>query len=95
MANVDVIVTAQALEANTPYEVVDITFIYSDATEQNGNVIYYGATLTDGTVSEDVLFSYAVTPGTDIPASVSFAYEPTVAFTDTITGSNGKVYYTP
>ncbi|MGI6772961.1 MAG: hypothetical protein GX264_08470 [Clostridiales bacterium] len=94
MANVNVDVIAQALQDNDVFEVVDITFTYEEETEQNGSVIYYGATLTDGTVSEDVLFSQSVTPGTDIPETASFAYEPTVAFTGTITGNNGKVYYT-
>ncbi|HHY51658.1 MAG TPA: hypothetical protein GX499_00240 [Clostridiales bacterium] len=95
MATVDVNVTATALSENSPNSVIDITFNYGETTEQNGTVIYYGALLTDGTDSEYVLFPLTVTPGTNIPASSEFAYTPTVAFTGTVTGSQGKVYYTP
>lgn len=94
MAAVTVTASAMSLTNNSKYEVVDITFNYSGTTVQNGTVIYYAAHLSDGTVSEDVLFPLTVTSGTNIPASQEFSYTPGVNFTSTITGTDGKIYYT-
>ena len=94
MATIPVTSTATALSTNTPYDVVDLTFNYAGTTVQNGTTLYYGAHLSDGTVSEDVIFPLAVTSGSNIPASEEFAYTPSVTFTAAITATNGKVYYT-
>lgn len=94
MATVNVTTTAQTLTTNTPYAVVDLTFNYAGTTAQTGTVIYYGAHLTDETNTEDVLFPFTVSANTDIPASEEFSYTPSVVFTNTVTASGGKVYYT-
>lgn len=94
MAEIAVTASATALSTNVPYDVVDLTFSYAGTTVQNGTVIYYGAHLSDGTVSEDVLFPLTVTSGSNLPASEEFSYTPAVTFTTTITATNGKIYYT-
>ena len=94
MATINVTASASALSTNSPYSVVDMVFSYADTTAQNGTTIYYGAHLSDGTASEDVLFPFAVTAGTNIPASEEFSYTPSVTFADTITATDGKIYYT-
>jgi hypothetical protein len=93
---VNVLVTAQALSQTSPENtVVEITFTYSGTTiTPSDTTIYYSATLSDGTNTENVFFPYTI-PGTDIPASETFAYVPSVSFSGTITGSDGKVYYKP
>lgn len=94
MATINVTASVSALSTNSPYSVVDLTFGYAGTTEQNGTTIYYGAHLSDGTVTDDVLFPFTVTAGTNIPASEEFAYTPSVTFTDPITASGGIIYYT-
>lgn len=94
MATINVAATATSLSTNEPYGVVDLTFTYSGTTVQNGTVIYYGAHLSDGTNSEDVLFPFTVTSGTDIPTSEEFAYTPQTTFIAAVTATVGKVYYT-
>ncbi|WOC33364.1 MULTISPECIES: hypothetical protein [Caproicibacterium] len=95
MSAIEVTATAEALSENAPYSVVDLSFHYADTTTQGGTAIYYSATLSDGDLSEDVLFPLAVTAGSAIPADEEFAYTPSAAFTKTVTASNGKIYYTP
>lgn len=94
MATINVTASASALSANSPYSVVDLTFSYADTTTQNGTTLYYGAHLSDGTVSEDVLFPLAVTAGANIPASEEFSYTPGVTFSSAVTATDGKIYYT-
>lgn len=94
MATITVAATASALSTNAPYDVVDLTFTYSGTTVQNGTTLYYSAHLSNGTVSEDVLFPLTVTSGSNIPASEEFAYTPGVTFTTTVAATDGKVYYT-
>lgn len=94
MAAINVTATASALSASSPYSVVDLAFTYADTTVQNGTVIYYGAHLSDGTASEDVLFPFTVTAGSNIPASQEFSYTPGVTFSGAITATDGKIYYT-
>lgn len=94
MAAINVTTTAVSLSENALYDVIDLTFNYAGTTTQHGTLIYYAAHLTDGTVSEDVLFPFTVTSATNIPASEEFAYVPTVTFTAAVTASAGKVFYT-
>jgi hypothetical protein len=94
MALINIDASALSLSENSPYSVVEVEFNYSETTVQNGTVIYYGATLSDGTNSEEILFSLTVTSGEEIPASSVFAYAPDVVFESEITASNGRVYYT-
>lgn len=94
MATINVAASASALSTNSPYSVVDLTFSYADTTAQNGTTIYYAAHLSDGTVSDDVLFPFTVTAGTNIPASEEFSYTPAVTFSDAVTATDGKIYYT-
>ncbi len=94
MATLTVTASAMELSSNSPYSVVDLTFNYSGTTVQSGTSIYYGAHLSDGSASEDVLFPFTVVPETEIPATNDFAYTPGVTFTDEITATNGKIYYT-
>jgi hypothetical protein len=93
---VNVNVTPVALSESLPENSeVSITFTYSGETiTPSDTTIYYSATLSDGTNTENVFFPYTI-PGTDIPSSVTFDYMPTVSFSGTITGSDGKVYYKP
>ena len=94
MATINVTASASALSINSPYSVVDLTFSYADTTTQNGTTIYYGAHLSDGTLSEDVLFPITVTAGSNIPASEQVSYTPSVTFASAITATDGKIYYT-
>lgn len=94
MVLTNITVSPLALSTNSPYDVLDLTFTYAGTTVQNGTTIYYGAHLSDGTVSEDVLFPLTVTAATDIPASEEFAYTPGVAFSAAVSATEGKVYYT-
>ena len=94
MATVSVTASATSLSISDIYDVVDLTFSYSGTTTQNGTKIYYSAHLSDGTVSEDVMFPFTVTSGTTLPASEEFAYTPGVSFTAAITATNGLIYYT-
>jgi hypothetical protein len=94
MASVNVSVNAISLSTSDLYDVVDLTFNYAGTTLQNGTIIYYAAHLSDGTVTDDVLFPYTVITATDIPASTEIAYTPTVTFTAPITATLGKVFYT-
>ncbi|MEA4920426.1 MAG: hypothetical protein VB078_05875 [Clostridiaceae bacterium] len=94
MAAITTSVTALSLSTNELNDVIDLTFTYAGTTEQNGTTIYYACTLTDGTLTEGVLFPLTVVAATDIPASSEFAYTPVAAFTGTVTASGGRVYYT-
>lgn len=94
MAAVNVTTTALAISTNELYDVIDLTFTYAGTTEQNGIKIYYSAHLSDGTITDDVLFPFTVVAATNIPASEEFAYVPTVVFTGPITATLGKVFYT-
>lgn len=94
MAADNVTASAAPLSTSNTYDIVDLTFAYSGTTVQNGTKIYYAAHLSDGTVSEDVVFPYTVTSGSNIPASEDFAYTPGVTFTAPITATVGKVFYT-
>lgn len=94
MAALDVTASAKALSENSPFGVVELTFNYEETTAQNGTVLFYSAYLSDGTISEYVVFPLTVTAGTDIPAEESFAYTPGVTFTAEITATEGQIYYT-
>lgn len=90
----NVAATAMPLSENDPYGVVELGFTYSGTTPQHGTTVYFGALLSDGTNSEDVLFPLAVTSGDDIPANADFSYTPAVTFSGTVSATEGKVYYT-
>lgn len=94
MAAIIVNASAMELSSNSPYSVVELTFDYAGTTVQNGTVIYYSAHLSDGTITDDVIFPFTVTTATDIPATNSFAYTPNVNFTAVITATDGMIYYT-
>ncbi|KPU42424.1 hypothetical protein OXPF_42090 [Oxobacter pfennigii] len=94
MAIVNVAANVTALSENSPYSVVELIFNYEGTTVQNGTVIYYSAHLSDGTNSEDVVFPFTITAGTEIPATGNFAYTPGVTFISEINATEGKIYYT-
>lgn len=99
--DVSVSVTPQAISEQTPDNtIVNVTFTYGGSLTQNGPTIYYSATISDDATptpnSENVLFSHDLPQGDPIPNSITFSYLPAVTFTgSTLTGTNGKVYYTP
>ena len=98
--DVSVAVTPQALTGNLPDNtLIQVTFTYSGSVTHSGTTIYYGATISDTSdpvKSENVLFPLTVTAGPIPTTGQIFEYEPTEAFTGTLTaGTTGKVYYTP
>jgi hypothetical protein len=99
--DVTVAVTPQALSENLPDStVVNVTFTVSNPPTQNGPTIYYSATISDNATptpnTENVIFSHDLSQGDPIPTTITFPFLPTVEFTgDTLSGTNGKVYYTP